>query len=156
MVNKKVFNWVTIIFFVLGIVTGGGAVYFFYPVFGLGRAGSIDTIAESNARITDELVRELGITIEQLPTYVRRIEQDNRELAENNRIVKSNNTRLEEYIRSAGSISNTLAGTVTASGINTASTIDVSKRLRQGITDLENWYNNVRREYPGLIDVPTN
>ena len=155
MFNKTVFNKFSFLFLVIGFIIGAG-VYFFFPVFGFRRAGSIDVIAESNARITDELVRQLGITTEQLPEYIRRIEQNNRELEENNRSVQSDNKRLEEYIRSAGTISKSLAGTITASGANTTSATEISKRLRQGITDLENWFNNIRRDYPGLIDVDIN
>jgi hypothetical protein len=124
-----------VICFVLGAACAGLFVF----IFGPGRTGPVDELAAANARAAEGTVTELGRTVEQQREIIGNLE--------------SENNRLKEHIRDAIGISATLAGTVEASGTNTASAIEVSKRLRVGINALENWHNNLLRGEPWVADM---
>jgi hypothetical protein len=122
--------------FIVGLVVGVTSTGIYVFVRGSGRTGSVDGIATANARATAESVERLRDTNTEQRTIIGDL--------------KSENQRLKEHLRSAGGICQSLVGTVETSGAYTASAIEVSKRLRAGVVSLENWYNNVLREYPGI------
>ena len=122
---------------VTGIFIGIMAAGLFFTVSGSGRTGQVDELAAANARATDELVTGLTGTIEEQRTIIGDLESENQ--------------RLMEYLTDASRISQSPAGTVETSGAYTASAIEVSKRIRAGIEALENWYNRLRSEYPGIV-----
>jgi len=132
-VNEKVPGIICmLICFAIGCI--GTGVY--HNLYGAGRTGSLDGIAEANAAAAERIVAGLNDTVTEQRTVIGDLTAENQ--------------RLTEYLRDASRISESLAGTVETSGTYTAGTVEVSKRLRKAIMDLENWYNNLRREYPWI------
>jgi hypothetical protein len=130
-VQNNIRNFIFV--FSIGLVLGAG---FVFIVFGPGRTGPLDRDAAANARAAEELVEQLGRTVTEQQSRITDLE--------------SSNSRLAEHIMGTGRISESLAGTVAASGANTASAAQVSARLRAGIEELEAWYNNILRSEPWL------
>ena len=122
---------------IIGIVIGVVAAGLFFIIRGSGRTGPVDELAEAHARATGDTVAGLTGTVEQQRTIIGDLESENK--------------RLMEYLTDAGRISQSLAGTVETSGAYTARAIEVSKRLRAGIEALEDWYNRLRSEFPGIV-----
>jgi hypothetical protein len=133
---------VLVVGLIIGLAIGIASTRIFIAVWGFGRTGSVDELAAANARATAEIVERFRDTNTEQRTIIGDLESENQ--------------RLEEHLRDAGRISESLTGTVEASGAYTASAVEISKRLRKGISNLENWYNDIRREYPGIVGLEFN
>jgi len=133
--DKKTF----IISFITNILLGAVLTGILFLVLRPGRAGLDTGAAEDNARATEDTVSRLEGTVGDQ----RRVIGD----------LRAENQRLREHIMGAIAISESLAGTVETSGAYTSSATELSKRIRAGIKNMEDWYNNVRRDFPGIADM---
>jgi hypothetical protein len=137
--NEKkvcVINFIIFILLETFVLTG-----ILVSVLGSGRAGLDTGAADGNAGATADTVGRLEGTVEEQRGVIGDL--------------RSENQRLREHLMGAIAISESLTGTVEASGTYTSSATEVSKRIRAGIENLEDWYNNVRRDLPGIADMGT-
>lgn len=126
--NEKVFYFAYVFVVIFAFCAG----YFLSSLLGSGRVGSnTGASAELYKQSTDDLKR----------------------LAEQNRVIRERCENLEGHLIIAGRIIEQLRTENEVAGTDTARAITLSKKIRAGIVNLESWWNNVCREYPGLTDL---